>query len=174
MGEKIVLIGGTGGGKSARALEIARSRSEFPERVFIATATPFDDEMKEKIRIHKLERGDDFTTVEEPLRLAEALAEFSGNPQCCAVVDCLTVWLCNLFVEREDSQVREMTEQFAAQFEKFSGLLIVVTNETGMGVVPSGRQTRSHMAGLATLNKRIVSSSNEAYLLVAGVSLKIK
>ena len=174
MGEKIVLIGGCGCGKSARALEIARSRPEFPDRFFVATATPFDDEMREKIRIHKLERGDDFQTVEEPLRLAEALAEFAGNPECCVVVDCLTVWLCNLSAEMKDPQAREMTDGFATQFEKFSGLLIVVTNETGMGIVPSAKQTRSYMANLAALNRRMVSSSDEAHLLVAGASLRIK
>lgn len=153
---------------------MARARSDFPDRVFIATATPFDDEMRGKIKRHREERGGDFKTVEEPLRLADALGRFSGNPRCCAVVDCLTVWLGNLYAETGREEARRRTEEFAERFESFRGLVIAVTNETGMGIVPPGEESRAYSADLAALNRRLVSLCGEAYLLVAGAAVRIK
>lgn len=174
MGEKIVLIGGTGSGKSSRALEIARSRREFPDRVFIATATPFDDEMRGKIKKHRIERADCFKTVEEPLRLADAIAGFGRNPKCCAVVDCLTVWLCNLYEKTDGAEAQRQTEKFTEQFEKFAGLLITVTNETGMGLVAPEKNSRAYSSNLSGLNRDLVALCDRAYLLVAGMPVKIK
>ncbi len=171
MGERIVLTGGCGSGKSAYALDLARRAAGCTERVFIATATPFDDEMTRKIERHREERGDDFKTVEEPMRLAETLAEFAGSPHCCAVVDCLTVWMCNIAREKESEK---MKDDFARVFESFSGVVIAVTNETGMGIVPPEKQTREYAANLSELNRRIVSLSDRACLLVSGQPLQIK
>lgn len=173
MAKKIVLTGGAGSGKSAYALETAERSAEFPRRVFIATATPFDDEMREKIRLHRLERGGRLETVEEPLCLGGALERFAGDPRRCAVVDCLTVWLANLSRTGSD-RVRCEKEKFCEQFEIFRGLVIAVTNETGMGVVPPEKQTRAYARELAALNRRVVSLCDEAYLLVAGAPLRIK
>ncbi len=173
MGGKVVITGGIGSGKSAKALEIAHARPQFSDRVFIATATAFDDEMKEKIRRHKQERGEEFRTVEEPLDVADALGQFSENPRCCAIVDCLTVWLCNLF-QTAYARRRSMKDDFISAFGNFRGLLIVVTNETGMGIVPPEKQTRDYASELASLNKRVVSLCDEAYLLVAGAPVQIK
>ena len=172
MGSKVVLTGGCGSGKSALALEMARSAGA-DGLVFIATATPFDDEMRAKITKHKEERGGDFTTVEEPLRLADALAPFAGDPGVCAVVDCLTVWLCNLAAAPED-EARRMKDEFLFQFGRFEGSIIAVTNETGMGVIPADRQTRDYAASLAGTNRKAVALADEAYLVVAGEPVRIK
>ncbi|WP_462137054.1 bifunctional adenosylcobinamide kinase/adenosylcobinamide-phosphate guanylyltransferase [Candidatus Mycalebacterium sp.] len=173
MGKKIVLTGGVGSGKSLRALEIAEQSAEFPERVFIATAIPFDDEMREKIRLHQLERGERFKTVEEPLSPGGALERFASDPRCLAVVDCLTVWLANLSQTGEEQSRREK-EKFCEQFENFRGLVIAVTNETGMGVIPPEKQTRAYANELAAFNRRIVSLCDEAYLLVAGATVRLR
>ncbi|QMU56650.1 MAG: adenosylcobinamide kinase/adenosylcobinamide phosphate guanyltransferase [Candidatus Mycalebacterium zealandia] len=173
MGKKIVLTGGVGSGKSSRALEIAERSAEFSARIFIATATPFDDEMREKIRLHQLERDERFKTVEEPLSPGGALERFADDPRCVAVVDCLTVWLANLSQVGEE-QSRSEKEKFCEQFENFRGLVIAVTNETGMGLIPPEKQTRAYANEIATLNRRVVSLCDEAYLLVAGAAVRIK
>ena len=172
MGSKVVLIGGCGGGKSALALETAR-RAGADSLVFIATATPFDDEMRVKIEKHKEERGGDFTTVEEPLRLADALSPFADDPAVCAVVDCLTVWLCNLAAVPAD-EAQGMRNDFLLRFGGFKGSIIAVTNETGMGVIPADRQTRDYAAVLAETNRKAVALADEAYLVVAGRKVRIK
>ncbi len=174
MGRKIVITGGVKSGKSACAIEIALGQTEFPDRIFIATATPFDDEMREKIKKHRKERGQSFVTVEEPVRLADAVASANGNTRRCAVVDCLTVWLCNLSLEMDERSAEEQVEKFAEQFEKFTGLLITVTNETGMGVIPPEKQSRAYTAALAALNRRLVSLCDEAHFLVAGAPIRLK
>ena len=170
MGAKIVLVGGCGSGKSARAVEVAL-RADAAERLFIATAAPFDDVMRAKIDRHREERGDDFKTVEERIMLADALAPFAADPSVCAVVDCLTVWLCNI-ARRAD--MRRITDGFLERFGSFQGTVIAVTNETGMGIIPSDRQTRDYAAALADINRKAVSLADEAYLLVAGEPLRIK
>lgn len=172
MGKKIVLIGGCGSGKSALALEMARN-AEAEKRIFIATATPFDGEMREKIKRHKEERGEDFTTVEEQLRLADALAPFAGDPAVCAVIDCLTVWLCNLAAVPQD-EARRIKKEFPPGFGGFKGTVITVTNETGMGVIPADRQTREYAAALAEVNRKAVEIADEAYFVVAGRKVRIK
>jgi len=88
---KILITGGVKSGKSKYALKLARDFSG--KKVFIATAEAFDEEMKEKIKKHKRDRGDRFITIEEPVNLHEVL----NNIDCdLAVVDCLTVWCGNL------------------------------------------------------------------------------
>ena len=88
-----LILGGARSGKSRRALELAQKASNRP--VFIATAEAWDDEMAERIARHKTERGAEWSSIEAPLALVEALEEAPEKGDVC-VVDCLTLWLSNL------------------------------------------------------------------------------
>jgi adenosylcobinamide kinase/adenosylcobinamide-phosphate guanylyltransferase len=96
-----LILGGQKSGKSRRAEALARvwlDQSDAHRAVLIATAQPWDDEMRQRIARHQVDRAQrvpGMATVEEPLALAEALAQHS-RPDTLVVVDCLTLWLTNL------------------------------------------------------------------------------
>lgn len=71
---------------SRMALDLADG---LEPKIFVATAEPRDDEMKERILQHRRERGEDWITIEEPYRLGQVFAQ---NPAGGMVVDCLRLW----------------------------------------------------------------------------------
>ena len=90
MHKTILVTGGARSGKSSFALAFA-SRT-YKKKAFIATAVPFDEEMRERIRNHQRERGNAFDTVEESLHLVEAVMNLPRKVEV-ALVDCLTARL---------------------------------------------------------------------------------
>lgn len=172
---KITLVtGGARSGKSFFAQELALKYDI--ERIFIATATPFDNEMTERIRKHQQERGDAFVTIEAPYDLANAVKEYSTTHQCIILIDCLTVWLGNLMYryENNDSAIVSALTDFKISLNDISGEVIMVTNEVGMGIVPDNALARQFRDIAGTLNRQIAIDAETVYLLVSGIPLKIK
>jgi len=95
MQRKILITGAIRSGKSRFALNSALSYS--PPRIFLATAEALDEEMKTRILCHQKERGTDFVTVEAPVNLIEALQSPESKKSSIILVDCITLWLNNLF-----------------------------------------------------------------------------
>ena len=90
------MLGGARSGKSRHAEKLARATGV--ERVYLATAQAFDDEMRERIARHREDRAEDgWTTIEEPLDLPTALAQTAGSSRV-VLVDCLTLWLSNIML----------------------------------------------------------------------------
>ena len=169
---RVALVGGgVRSGKSAFALSLGRSLGA--RRAFIATAEPFDDEMRARIAAHIRERGDEFATVEEPVALPERIASLSGVDV--VVVDCLTLWLSNLLLrDKTEGQILERIEALAAAVESARPHVVLVSNEVGMGVVPEsplGRTFRD-MAGRA--HQRLNRSASELYVAVMGAILRLR
>lgn len=92
-----LVTGGARSGKSRFALALAEETAV--RRVYVATAEPLDEEMRRRIERHRAERGEGWSTVEEPADLGGALAALPAGAEV-AVVDCLTVWLGNLLHRR--------------------------------------------------------------------------
>ena len=137
------------------------------KRAFIATAVPFDNEMKERIKKHKNERGMLFDTFEEPIYLNKILKK--TNSYDVRIIECLTTWLGNLFYEKLDPNI--MSERL---IESLNGNEIIVTNEVGMGIVPNNPMTRQYVEELGRLNAKIAALCDEVYFMVSGIALKIK
>lgn len=171
---KITLVtGGARGGKSAFALALA-SRT-YREKAFIATAVPFDEEMKERIGNHQKERGGAFLTVEESLHLAEALMNLPRDVEV-ALVDCLTVWLGNLFHRCEEKRpsIRQEVDRFLGILDSPPCDLILVTNEVGWGIVPESRLARAFRDMAGYLNRKTAQKAQQVYLLCCGIPLALK
>ncbi|NLL83941.1 MAG: bifunctional adenosylcobinamide kinase/adenosylcobinamide-phosphate guanylyltransferase [Lentisphaerae bacterium] len=167
----ILVTGGARSGKSSFALERALT---FKKRVFIATAIPFDDEMKLRIGRHRAERADKFETIEAPLDVAAALCSLPAGTEV-VLIDCLTVWLGNLMSdEGEKAEWFPQLDEFLATLKRPPCNLIIVTNEVGMGIVPAyplGRHFRD-IAG--TLNRRVAALATHVVLTVSGIPVTIK
>jgi adenosylcobinamide kinase/adenosylcobinamide-phosphate guanylyltransferase len=155
------------------ALKTAEA-AEAEQRIFIATAVPFDTEMQDRVRRHQAERGDGWITLEVPLALPEALAEHSREGRV-IVVDCLTLWVSNLLLEWADAAaVESRIAELARAVKACAGPVILVSNEVGLGVVPDsplGRQFRD-LAGMA--NQAVADAADEVIMTVAGIPVVIK
>jgi adenosylcobinamide kinase/adenosylcobinamide-phosphate guanylyltransferase len=166
----VVLVGGARAGKSALAAELAR-RWAGPV-AFVATAEARDEEMRSRIERHRARRPAEWTTVEEPLGLREALAGLDGGTL--AVVDCLTLWVANL-LERGDSEqeIVEDTEAVAAAARSRAAPVVVVTNEVGLGIVPATPSGRAYRDVLGRVNSTFVEHADKAAFVVAGRLLQL-
>lgn len=175
MNRKIIfIIGGARSGKSTYALKEA---SNIPDdKVYIATAEALDEEMRQKIENHRRQRGVDWVTYEEPLRISEVIKEIEGKYSV-IVIDCLTLWLSNLMIAHIDI-VQEIENLVEALKDPTSithnSLLLIVSNEVGMGIVPENEMARKFRDVAGFLNQRIAEIANEVYLMVSGIPLKVK
>ncbi len=171
--KRVVLVtGGARSGKSRYALDLARRRDG--KKVFIATAEPSDDEMRERIRKHRDSRGGAFETVEEPLDPGGAIRSLAGDVEV-AVVDCLTVWLGNLM--HRCGQLDGGLPQVASLLEAVRDPpcdLVIVTNEVGMGIVPHNDMARSFRDIAGGVNQEVAALADRVVLMVSGVPVVIK
>lgn len=158
------LTGGARSGKSTLAVELA-TRHAGPVRL-IATARGDDDEMRQRIEAHRRMRPADWTVVEEPIELGGALSV--SDPGETVLVDCLTLWISNLMVEREDRDIFELVEQVTAVTADREGHTIVVSNEVGSGLVPMDPVGRRFRDLQGRVNQRFAAIASAAYLVVAG------
>lgn len=182
-----LILGGQKSGKSRRAELLAQqwlAQSPQHQAVFIATAQPWDDEMRERIARHQQDRAlrvPGMTTVEEPLQLAQAIAQHSRT-HTLVVVDCLTLWLTNLLMPAENLKEKEpepqwgrvQTAMLLGAVGVAPGPVILVGNEIGLGVIPLGRETRAFVDALGRLNQDVAATCQRVTLMAAGLPLTLK
>jgi adenosyl cobinamide kinase/adenosyl cobinamide phosphate guanylyltransferase len=160
----VLLIGGARSGKSELAARLASAQAE-PVTV-IATGEPGDEEMAARIEQHRRERPAAWATIEQPLELADAIADVPERQ--CVIVDCLTLWTANMLAVRGAEATESDAARVAAIAAARAGLTIAVTNEVGMGVVPDHVLGREYRDLLGRVNTSWAAASERAYLLVAG------
>lgn len=164
MGAITFLIGGARSGKSSLAVDIGR-RHDGPV-VFVATAQPFDDDMRSRIEAHRDDRPG-WPTVEAPLDLAAAV--HGASPSALMIVDCLTVWVGNLFVHLPVAELRASAyDATIAAISARPGPSVVVSNEVGLGLHPDTAMGREYRDELGRLNQRMAGVAERSLLLVAG------
>ena len=169
-----LIIGGARSGKSRLAEQ--RARQSGTEQVYIATATAGDTEMAERIARHQKDRAQHgWETIEEPHDLALSLAANTDNNQS-VLVDCLTLWLSNCL---HAGNWRQQKVRFIEFLEGFSqresdARIILVTNETGLGVVPMGELSRQFVDEAGFLHQEIAAISDQVTLVVAGLPTELK
>lgn len=164
--------GGARSGKSRFALELAKERGV--RRAFVATAEPFDDEMKTRIERHVAERRGDFVTVEAPHALEEAVAALRGSFDV-VVVDCLTLWIANLMVTGvAEASIDLRVAELARVLVEAPFSSIVVTNEVGMGIVPDSPLARLFRDAVGRAHQRLARSAREIYFAAMGVVLRLR
>jgi len=160
-----VLLGGARAGKSDLAVKIARSWNTDVR--FIATAEAWDDEMAERIRRHQAQRPPGWTTVEEPLHLGRVLADVP--PECGVVIDCLTLWVNNVMVDKvPDEEVPGLARELAERAAAHPAGVVAVSNEVGLGVVPMNKLTRRYVDLLGAVNRIWVEVASRSLFVVAG------
>jgi adenosyl cobinamide kinase/adenosyl cobinamide phosphate guanylyltransferase len=155
----VLYLGGARSGKSRLAGE--RAGASGAPVTFIATGEPGDDEMAERIELHKRERPAGWRTVEEPRDLAGALASVPAGET--ALVDCLTLWVANGGGDGAALDAATARE----------GLTIAVSNEVGLGIVPANALAREYRDTLGRVNAAWAAAADEAWFVVAGRTLRL-
>jgi adenosylcobinamide kinase/adenosylcobinamide-phosphate guanylyltransferase len=166
-----LILGGARSGKSRLAEE--RALASGLAVTYIATATAADAEMTERIRHHQARRPADWSLVEEPLDLARALAAAAGAERC-LVVDCLTLWLNNWLCSGDDAGYAVQRQALLDSLAGLPGRVILVSNETGMGIVPLGELTRRYCDEAGRLHQDLAALCDRVTLTVAGLPLALK
>lgn len=176
----VFVVGGTRSGKSDFALKKALELAENNKKYFIATCPRIDDEISERISKHQLDRqGFDFITIEEQLHISSVLNTIDHGA--IVLLDCMTLWINNMLyeasqknIEIDESEIAKLTLQLIEIARQKGITLISVSNEVGMGLVPSDEVTRKYRDLVGRSNAVMAAQSDEFYLVTCGIPLKLK
>lgn len=157
-----LVLGGARSGKSAYA------ESLLGGGLYLATGQARDPEMAKRVREHQERRGPDWTTVEEPLGLASALARLRGP----VLIDCLTLWLSNLM--EGDRDPVPATEALCQVLAGYAHPVVLVANEVGLGIVPDNALARAFRDQAGRMNQRIALAADRVVFVAAGLPLILK
>ena len=166
-----LFIGGARSGKSRAAEALVTAGP--PPWVYIATAEAFDVEMRARIAAHRTARAEGWRTVEAPLALADVL-EHEARVGLPVLIDCLTLWLSNLMlatrnVEAETARLLEALKAASARAS-----ITLVSNETGMGIVPDNALARAFRDHQGRLNQHVAALATRVIFTAAGLPLILK
>ncbi|WP_244475729.1 bifunctional adenosylcobinamide kinase/adenosylcobinamide-phosphate guanylyltransferase [Methylobacterium sp. Leaf466] len=161
-----LVLGGARSGKSAHAEGLIEACPA--PWLYLATAQAFDDEMRERIALHRERRSSEWTTREAPIDLPEAVAAAAGP----VLVDCLTLWMTNLILSEADipRAVSALVEACTAA----PGPVVLVGNEVGLGIVPDNALARRFRDEAGRLHQRLAARADRVVFMVAGLPMIVK
>jgi len=168
---KTLVIGGIKSGKSRLAESIATAAGK--QIVVIATATADDEEMQHRIAKHRESRPVHWQVVEEPLELGRVLRQNCTSDNI-VIIDCLTLWLTNLLIRDKEDQLRDEISILHSALNSAAGEVVMVSNETSMGIIPMGELSRKFCDEAGLLHQQISACCDNVVLTVAGLPLVIK
>lgn len=169
MKQKTLVLGGIRSGKSDLAEEQAKQTKR--EVVYLATATAGDGEMLDRIKRHQARRPDDWGLEEEPVTLARVLRRHEAQAPC-LLIDCMSLWLSNLL--GEDEGMNAEIDDFLQALADYSGPVVIVSNEVGMGLIAMDAMTRRFCDELGWLNQALARQCDTVVLSVAGLPQVLK
>lgn len=166
-----LILGGARSGKSRLAERLAAESGL--QVIYVATSQPLDGEMSSRVRTHRERRPADWGLVEEPVALARVLEEQAAADRC-LLVDCLTLWLTNLLMLEDETRLNRECEALLACLQKLPGRVILVSNESGLGVVPMGELTRRYVDAAGLLHQAVAERCERVLFTVAGLPMILK
>ncbi|BCA30095.1 bifunctional adenosylcobinamide kinase/adenosylcobinamide-phosphate guanylyltransferase [Pseudomonas sp. 1D4] len=166
-----LILGGARSGKS-RLAERQAADSGLAV-VYIATSQPLDGEMSARVAHHRARRPDHWGLVEEPVELARVLREHASAGTC-LLVDCLTLWLTNLLMLEDEARLAAERDALLACIAELPGRVLLVSNETGLGVVPLGELTRRYVDEAGWLHQALAERCTRVTFTVAGLPMLLK
>lgn len=179
----VLLLGGARSGKSHYAQEYARRNAA--RVLFVATATAGDEDMRLRIERHKQDRPANWRTLEATTNVGKQIEANAGDAQL-VVIDCITMLVNNIFCRFDENQFDIISEavlekdvvaeikQLQNSMAKINASFLIVSNEAGLGLVPENRMGRLYRDLLGRANQMLAQQSDEVYLMVAGIAVRIK
>lgn len=181
------ILGGARSGKSSYAQSLAEQRAGGLDGnpgcpvLFVATALPFDDEMKLRIAKHKAERPAGWDTLEAPQLVGEAIRGYPSLPAI-VLLDCLTLLANNVILALPDPEdalaaqaaLDREVDRLLEAYAQSTAEWIVVSNEVGLGLVPAYPLGRVYRDVLGRANQRIAQVADRVLFMVAGIPMTVK
>lgn len=169
----MLVLGGARSGKSSFALNTCNELKG--NHFFIATAQAFDDEMEDRIKRHQEERSDEWKTIEETVDIKDKIREID-NENTIILVDCLTLWLSNLYMkyESDENNVYNKIDEFVASLSNIKGRVVLVSNEVGMGIVPENKLARLYRDAAGAMNRKIAEKADKVVIIFSGLPMVLK
>lgn len=168
-GKVVLVLGGARSGKSGFAEKLGDALPG--EHIFIATAQAFDEEMASRITRHRADRATHWRTVECPLELETTIRDHDGR-NAVLLVDCLTLWLSNLMLG--DHDVGAARDRLVGLAPDIEGVLLLVSNEVGQGIVPENALARRFRDEAGWLNQAMARVADEVWFVTAGLPQQLK
>jgi len=164
---KALFIGGIKSGKSYSAEQYTLALGTVQKPYYLATTELLDDEMNERISLHRRQRGEGFITLEAPLELYEALENIKGP----VLIECTTMWINNmLYHGRTKEQIIEHIDKVLT----LPNELVFVHNDVGSGIIPDNALARQYVDISGAVSQLIASRCNEVYHCIAGIATRIR
>ena len=163
-----LVMGGAASGKSRFAEGLITAQNT--PRAYIATAQAFDVEMTDKIVQHQKDRGESWTTIEAPTDLPGALQSVPEDTL--ILIDCLTLWLTNIFLAENDWKAA--AEAFFSAANECKNPVVCVSNEVGHGIVPESRLGRDFRGAQGMLNQQVAARADLVVFVTAGLPQVLK
>ncbi|MDU1911237.1 bifunctional adenosylcobinamide kinase/adenosylcobinamide-phosphate guanylyltransferase [Fusobacterium sp.] len=187
MGRIIYFTGGSRSGKSRHAEQYIIDK-EYKNRIYLATAIIFDDEMKARVAKHREQRGENWITIEGYKNTVE-LIKFHIKKEGVILLDCLTNMITNLMImEKEydwdhmldeeltliENDIKKEVEKLLEYIKSSDQDIVVVSNEIGMGIIPAYALGRHFRDICGRMNQMVAAKADEAYFVVSGIKMKLK
>ncbi len=163
------ITGGERSGKSNYAQQLAENLSETP--YYLATARIWDEDFKTRVKNHKSNRGEQWTTIEEEKKIANVIPS-----NAVIVIDCVTLWLSNLYFDF-DNNIEEallFAKKEIDKLTKINSEIIIISNEIGMGVHAQTHMARKFTELQGWVNQTIAKKADKAIFMVSGLPLNLK
>ena len=166
-----LILGGARSGQSRLAEQIAQKSQKTV--IYIATAQANDAEMQQRIQHHQQQRPTEWQLIEEQLYLAECLEKNDVAEQI-ILVDCLTLWMSNLLMHSNPDLQMDQCRKLLAILPQLKSDIIIVSNETGLGVVPMGEITRKFVYESVFFYQQLCFIAEKVVFCVAGFPMILK
>lgn len=166
-----LILGGARSGKSKLAEQIAKETSL--NVIYIATAQAWDEEMQLRIAHHQSQRPSEWQLIEETYYLADTLKKNDQEGQL-ILVDCLTLWMSNLLIHDDQNLQIQECQKLLQVLPKLLSQVILVSNETGLGVVPMGEITRKFVDESGRLHQQLGQLADRVVFCIAGFPMVLK
>lgn len=163
-----LVIGGASSGKSRYAESLFAAHSG--QKLYLATAQVFDDEMAAKVRDHQADRDDTWRTIECPFAPWEGLEQASRGDM--VLLDCATMWLTNLILT--EANIPQATDQLCDALGRCAAPVVIVTNEVGQGIVPENALARAFRIEQGRLNQILAAQADRVIGVMAGLPFALK
>jgi adenosylcobinamide kinase/adenosylcobinamide-phosphate guanylyltransferase len=163
------ITGGARSGKSAYAQNLALQLSNHP--IYLATARNWDADFNERIKRHQADRDERWENIEEEKHPSKI--DFSSRV---VVIDCVTLWLTNFYVDCKYN-IEEALTEIKSEIDLLStqnATFIIISNELGMGLHADTESGRKFTDLQGWTNQFIAQKANEAIFMVSGLPIVLK
>ena len=176
----ILVIGGSGSGKSAYAeqLAVSLSEKEYMRKYYLATMRIWDEEGQKKADRHRrLRSGKGFLTIEQPTAAHRALEKMEAGART-VLLECISNLTANEMFSGEEPKkalwTAENVIKSIALLNAQATHLIVVSNNVFEDGLSYDRTTMEYIRAMGNINRKLAEMAGQVVEVVAGIPVILK